>query len=594
MLQIVTKMYFRPDVEVFEYLHRNVYYTNALLSVHSEAVLPIGRLLPSSTMSSWINSVTVEATEFLEAVLPDGSPSGHVATGGLELLDDLADVLSFGLNVTFSRSHDLLEREVPRPQERARPQSSAGLLRQTFDPGTLVTPEVLTNFDSFFGDLLALERPYFEAAMRAIRRVRRACERAGENATTAFTDLVAALESLSHEGTTPAPTWDRLDPKKQRLFDDALNGAGPDVAMRVRQAVLESEHAGATHSFVHFVLDHVDASYYREGAIGAASPVRKVDTERLLKWAYSARSQNVHRLADIKERYWIFPDRPETADAEDGTKILTLEGMRRLAYHVIVNYVRRAPKGVVADFDWRRDLPGTARVAMAPQYWIHRADGLTKERAELYFTGMVELAIEATTGRGHMIEMDEGLSKIESLVPTIGNGPEKAALVGIYAIFERLVGDQRPRGTAASFMETYFPSLAGSPVIHLVVDMLTDGLDEWADSDVVAAADLRHEDRGKRRHLDLPRELDAGIQALAAQVNAEVGNFERAAIYAARAVEELPGNEQLVEWEENLEHAAAALDVGALVRRVTRSEDDDSETTPDADQSAADNAPSTD
>lgn len=125
----------------------------------------------------------------------------------------------------------------------------------------------------------------------------------------------------------------------------------------------------ATHSFVQFTLDHLDPSYYRDGARGTNSPVRERDAERLLKWAYRIRSQNVHWLAELREKYWIQPNHPETVRAlvETDPEILTLEGMRRIATHVVKNYVARSPKGVVP-FDWRSELPGTAKVPLASQY----------------------------------------------------------------------------------------------------------------------------------------------------------------------------------------------------------------------------------
>ena len=69
--------------------------------------LPVGELAPSSNIRP-VSSVTATVTEHLEAEHPDGEKSMHVATGGTELIDDLADVLSFGLNAVFSRDRDLV------------------------------------------------------------------------------------------------------------------------------------------------------------------------------------------------------------------------------------------------------------------------------------------------------------------------------------------------------------------------------------------------------------------------------------------------------------------------------------------------------
>lgn len=543
-------MYFRPEVDVYESTHREVYYSNALLP-GSELALPIGQLLPSSSLRFWFNAITVEAREFLEAVLDDGSPSIHHATGGLELIDDLADVLSFGLNVTFSRSIDLVRQLVPRYGTSPRGDTAAGLLRQTFDPAVSISQEEFASFIVFFDSLLSLERPSFEAAIRAIRRIRRACERAGENSTTSFTDLVAALESLSHEAAIPAPTWSQLDPRKQKLFDSALAGADEATATKVREAALASEHAGATHSFVQFTLDHLDPSYYRDGARGANAPVRERDAERLLKWAYRIRSQNVHRLAELREKYWIQPNHPETVQAlvEADPEILTLEGMRRIATHVVRNYVVRSPKGVVP-FDWRAELPGTARVLLSSQYWIHQPAGLDKESADRYFVGLIEQVIELHAGHDLLTEMPDTLAKIETTVPGMADGAPKAYMLGTYALWDGVVDAEHRRKGAEAMLAKQSKGLAGFPFVKFVVDLFSNRLKDWTPEQLVAAADARRAERGTRLHLRVPASLDAALQVLAAEASAAQGDFDSARDYADRAVLELPGNDVLLAWEQ--------------------------------------------
>ncbi len=68
----------------------------------------------------------------------------------------------------------------------------------------------LEDLRAFMTHLLALRRPHYQAAMKAIRRVVRGCQRAIEDPTTAYTDLVAALESLAKDEPVPTPTWSQL------------------------------------------------------------------------------------------------------------------------------------------------------------------------------------------------------------------------------------------------------------------------------------------------------------------------------------------------------------------------------------------------
>lgn len=179
--------------------------------------------------------------------------------------------------------------------------------------------------------LIALERPHFEAAMRAIRRVVRATQRALADPTLAYVDFVAAVESLSQGVKPPASTWDRMEGRKRGLIDDALVGAPPEVAERVREASIEAERLGFMSRFVALVLDHVSPGYFRGEAVGVLRPIRGADLERALKQAYLVRSLNVHELMDLPPEAWVLGDQADTVAPPKLGTMLSLEGMARLA-----------------------------------------------------------------------------------------------------------------------------------------------------------------------------------------------------------------------------------------------------------------------
>ncbi len=120
---------------------RDVLYANLWFPGRDPIVLPVGELLPSTTNRA-PGSVTIAVTEHLEAENTDGSASVLVATSGDELIDDLATVLSFGLNSIFSRDRDLVTRLVPSSPER-RGGSAATLFRGTFDQARPLKDEEL-------------------------------------------------------------------------------------------------------------------------------------------------------------------------------------------------------------------------------------------------------------------------------------------------------------------------------------------------------------------------------------------------------------------------------------------------------------------
>src|SRR4051795_12934551 len=100
-------MYFRQGVPLHSTVHRKVLYTNRGFLRAGLVDLPLGELAPSTGIAP-VSTVTLSVTEHLEAEHPDGKRSVLVATGGIDLVDALADVLSFGLNSVFSRDGDLV------------------------------------------------------------------------------------------------------------------------------------------------------------------------------------------------------------------------------------------------------------------------------------------------------------------------------------------------------------------------------------------------------------------------------------------------------------------------------------------------------
>src|ERR1700754_2683459 len=105
-------MYFREGVPLHSTVHREVLYTSRHFLREGVVDLPVGELAPS-TEHAPVSTVTLSVTEHLEAEDPDGESAMLVATAGTDLIDDLADVLSFGLNAIFTRNRDLAKRLVP-------------------------------------------------------------------------------------------------------------------------------------------------------------------------------------------------------------------------------------------------------------------------------------------------------------------------------------------------------------------------------------------------------------------------------------------------------------------------------------------------
>jgi hypothetical protein len=524
----------------------------------------------------------VSVTEQLEAERLDGQRDILIATGGIELIDDLADVLSFGLNGTFSRDHDLVRRLVPVSLGERSRKSPSSLFRGIFDPSLVVRDSELDDLRAFMTQLLALRRPYFEASMKAIRRIVRACWRAVEDPTIAYTDLVAALESLSEAESVPAPKWAQMDGRKRKLIDAALAEADPALSERVRNAVMEAERLGLKNRFVQFVVNRVSSDFYRGGATDAIHAIRGADLERAVKLAYDIRSRNVHSLWDLPPEAWVLNEGADTVSPGDLGIMLSLEGLARLARHVVRAYIDGAPTGVDYDFDWRASLPGIMRMKLAPQYWIHGAGGFNHASATTYFDGLVVNLLDVFAGREKAVtNMRDVLGRIEELVPGTADGHAKTVMIAIYALWHRVLSPQEQREHGTAFLAKYEHHLRAPGMPAFVTGLLTDRLPDWSTDDWKALATQRRADRLKGKGQPLPATLDAALQVIAAERFVNDGRHDEALPLAGYAIEEMPGNEALIGWETALVAGHEVdLDLSRLIlgqRSDSESSDTDSD-----------------
>jgi hypothetical protein len=511
--------------------------------------LPVGELTPTEPGIA-VSSVMASVVEHLEAEQPNGEPEILVATSGKDLIDDLADVASFALNSTFSRDYDLVRRLVPQSLAHRTFGSPANLFRGTFDPSlTLLEPE-LEDLREFMTRLLELDRRHYEAAMRAIRRIVRATRRAADDPTIAYADIVAALESLSADEDAPAPRWEQLDQRKRNLIDAALSSAGSEVSEAVRQSVMEAERLGAANRFVQFVLGRVSPSFFRGEAVDAIRPIRRADLERALKLAYDVRSRNVHSLLDLPPEAAFLGTRADTVSLSDLGTILGLEGLARLARHVVRAYVIDSPTGVDAEFDWRGSVPGKVVVPVAPQYWVHQAAGLNHASAGRYFHGFVEHLLDAPAGREPAVtDMREVLARVEKLVPGTADGSSKTQMVAMYVLWHRIAAKDAHRPSAEAFIERNAHHLRAPTITAFVIGLLTRDMPDWSTDELVTLAEHRSTERVREKASSLPAPLDAALQVQVAERLVAEERRDEAANFARRAVDELPGNEALIAWE---------------------------------------------
>ena len=161
----------------------------------------------------------LEVVDRLEAQRPDGTDEFMIGTSGEELIDDVAYVMTFTLNRTFSRNHDQVHRMVPHLGDTGRRRGAASLFPNLFDPGQAIQSGELEDLKQFMDSLLALGREDFVRVMRAVRNtVDSADPLRHRRSERRLHGPGLALESLGEDDLTIPVTWDRYDGRKPESY----------------------------------------------------------------------------------------------------------------------------------------------------------------------------------------------------------------------------------------------------------------------------------------------------------------------------------------------------------------------------------------
>lgn len=532
MLQINTGKYFKDRSDVHETLQRHVLHTNTWIGERMPVRMGEAELA-WSTGHGGPRSVTVSIVERLQKTNPDGSESILVAVGGREIVQAIGDVLSFVLDATFDLDADLVGRLTTGGTGGPRT-----LLDRPFATERLVTAGELEDAEEFLCGLLDLNRENYDAAMRAVRCVVSAARTARDDPTLAYTLYVAALESLAQTTDAPPVPWDRLDGRKRRLLDAALADLPEEHAERIRQAVLDAERAGLASRFQAFVLAHVTGGYYRDAAAGLL-PARASELPPALKEAYRVRSGNVHTLTELPREAWAATGGFDTVRPVGGRTLLTIEGIHRLARHVVRNWAERAGTVETKPFSFWDALPNLLRMEVASEYWVWKADGLTATTAGRYLTGCLDIWLGIAGGhRDAWVDLRDVLARIEQIAA--GTATEQRTwMIALYAVWHGNLRpeDRRPRGD--EFFAKHAGLLARPSMVSFVVALTTGTLD-WPLEDYERTAAQRRAQRGRKQEWQVPAVFDAALLAVLADQLEKAGRHDEALAAVDEAIGELP------------------------------------------------------
>lgn len=366
MLQICSGKLFQREVEYKNNL-KGVIYTNLWLMRDDKIETDAGLLIGVAN-SQESNAVIYEVEELIENF---GDGPGVLITHGIaSYILDFSSILSFALNCTASPSYTLTERLLGDQLGVTTHSVPKKIVKQVFNKQINFNGNDAEFLTQFTKQLLGLERKTYVGVMNSIRTYVTGMQRIADDFELAYTLLVASIESLAQDFDGFQSTWTDYDQKKRRHIDEALNDADEILTEKIRNAILLNEHISLGKRFKEFSIGHINPQYYREEAEQEINPISRFDLPVALNNAYLARSKYIHNLQKLPKQLHIPAAEYSETCRIDNKTWFTLQGLSRLARHVITEFIMRQTTVEKESYDYFLERSNVMMVNFPPNYWL--------------------------------------------------------------------------------------------------------------------------------------------------------------------------------------------------------------------------------
>jgi hypothetical protein len=548
MLQICSGKLFKNTVEYRNHL-RGMIYTNLQFGFGREEKLDTeaGSLLSTSNLGQ-SNTIVYEIEELIEST---GQGKGILVSHAIDpYILDFSTVISFALNCTASPSYTLTDRLLSNQKGVSTHTIPSKVIKRFFDKDVYCTEADSEHLRQFVKHLIGLERKTYLGVMRAIRTYVTGMHRIADDFELAYTLLVASIESLAQDFDGHKSSWSSYDQRKRRLIDKALFGASNEVSESVRKAILDIEHTSLGRRFRDFSIEHLKPSYFREEAVGIVHPISKYDLPKALANAYQARSQYVHNLKRLPSHLTNTIEHSESAQI-DNTAWLTIQGLSRLARHIITEFIQRQVTVDKEVYDYRLERSGIVQMKMAPQYWVGKTEiyhGSGSKKLEGFLSQLATYM--SGTKDAVVTDLRELLAIVEKNVHELKK-EDKLPYIALYFIFNGFVSEEQRTENESSFQKRFESEFMLPSSESLLVHTLFNITPPWEIAEYHRALERYFEKRDNRFSFRAPVLFEAGMILSLAEsyrVNEEVLT---AVDLVSMAVENYPGHEALIQFEQD-------------------------------------------
>ncbi|WP_404396208.1 hypothetical protein [Pseudoalteromonas phenolica] len=537
---------FQRNVEYRNNL-RGILYTNLILSRDKKLVTEAGSLLSTSNLGQ-SNAVVYELEELIEA---SGQGAGVLTSHGVDpYILDFSAILSFALNCTASPSYTLTDRLLGEQRGISTHSTPKQVVKRVFDKDVYCNDKDEEHLLKLIKHLIGLKRHTYLGVMSSIRTYVTGMQRIADDFELAYTLLVASIESLAQNFDGHKASWLDYDQRKRRLIDSALSDADEAVSEKVRSTLLDIEHTSLSRRFRDFSLENISPSYFREETENVLNPISKNDLPKALSNAYQARSQYIHNLRKLPDQLTTTNSHTETCRINKKTW-LTIQGLSRLARHVITDFIMRQPNVEKEIYDYSLERAGVLQMPMAPQYWVGRPSlyqGAGSMKLEGFLSQLSNLM--TTDPKAVVTDLTELLTAVEEKVNELKKG-DKLSFIALYIIFNGFVSQSQRMENSDSFITVYEKQLSSPSAEALIVNLLFNKVPGW---DIKIHYDCLinyFKERDNKLKFRCPKLFEAGMILQLAERYRSSGDYHSAIEMVEMAVESYPEHTLLRQFEIN-------------------------------------------
>lgn len=547
MLQISTGRLFSGPVGR-ENLLRGTLYTNAVVSLGEPVETEAGRLLPSSIRSERPHVLVYELVERMEE--EESKPAVLVSSTVDPYLRDFAVVVSFALNCTCTPEFDHTRRLTGgnRMSNRFEPQK---LVRRFFDDEVWCKPDEVVFLTTFTKKLISLPRVTFLGVMRALRTYINGMHRISDDLELAYTLLVVSVESLAQEFDGHVADWESFDERKRGVIDAALAGADSETADKVRAALLSVEHVSIGRRFREFSIAHTTSSYFRDVLADDDTRLGRSQLSEVLGLAYQSRSKYVHQLQRLPDMVTMGHRYSEVA-LEGRATHLTLQGLARLMRGVIINFVMQQPSREREPCDYRLQRSGVVHIPLAPKHWVGRAEGDIEKAGRDKLEGFLQQLASCMLGEPNAVitDMRHVLERAADFIPGIEK-EFRLPYLTLHFLYSLHVPESHSVALSRAVKSLVESELAAPGSEALIAHVLSCCPIDWPLEVHQKTLDTYLRRRASKSGLRFPRVFEAAVTLDLAERYRLAGAADPCRKAIALAVENHPGHQRLLEFEES-------------------------------------------